>query len=268
MVLSAQERLDLARHKERPCISDYIKNIFTDFFELHGDRLYGDDCAICGGIARFKGQPVTVIGHAKGKNTKENIKVNFGMPHPEGYRKAMRLMRQAEKFSRPVISFINTPGAYCGVGAEERGQGEAIARNLLEMMSLRTPVISVITGEGFSGGALALGVANEILMLENSIYSVISTKGLASILWKDPSREKEAAEIMKITAKDLKNFGIIDKIIPEPEGGAHKNLDMTYREVSSALVKSLERLSAMTPDEIYEHRFAKYREIGVYSEIL
>ena len=209
------DRVQVARHPDRPTTRDYIQLLFTDFIELHGDRLYGDDAAIIGGIALFDGKPITIIGHQRGKDTKENIKRNFGMPHPEGYRKALRLMKQAEKFNRPIICFIDTKGAYPGKAAEERGQSEAIARNLVEMAGLKVPVISVVIGEGGSGGALALGVANHIHMLENSTYSVISPEGAASILWKDASLAKQAAEAMKITAPDLKEMGIIDGVIRE-----------------------------------------------------
>ena len=220
--MSSWEKVNIARHKDRPTGSYYIKNIFDDFIELHGDRNFGDDAAIIGGIGYLNKVPVTVIAITKGANTKENIKRNFGMPKPEGYRKALRLMKQAEKFHRPVICFIDTPGAFCGVEAEERGQGEAIARNLMEMSRLKTPIISVLMGEGGSGGALALAVCDKVLMLEHAIYSILSPEGFASILWKDGSKAKEAAEVMKITAQDLYQFKIIDKIVKEPYGGAHK----------------------------------------------
>ncbi|MEG2570651.1 MAG: acetyl-CoA carboxylase carboxyl transferase subunit alpha, partial [Clostridia bacterium] len=223
-VRTVAERIELGHHKDRPNITDYIGIIFEDFFELHGDRVYGDDEAVCGGIARLDGRPVTVIGHRKGKSTIENIKANFGMAYPEGYRKAMRLMHQAEKFKRPIICFVDTPGAYCGVGAEERGIGEAIARNLLEMMALKVPVISIVTGEGGSGGALGLAVANEVYMLENAVYSIISPKGFASIIWKDPSREPEAALQLHMTAPDLLELGVIEKIVAEPKDGAHDDV--------------------------------------------
>lgn len=214
--LSPWDKVNLARHSGRPTTLEYIERIFEDFVELHGDRSFKDDFAIVGGIASIEGTPVTVIGHQKGRDTKENIKRNFGMPHPEGYRKALRLMKQAEKFRRPIICFIDTPGAFCGIGAEERGQGEAIAKNLMEMARLKTPIISIIIGEGGSGGALALGVGDKIYMLEHSIYSVLSPEGFAAILWKDSTKAKEAAEVMKITAQDLKSFNIIDGIIPSP----------------------------------------------------
>lgn len=260
------ERMAIAKNKERPNIYDYIENIFEDFTELHGDRLYGDDRAICGGIAYFDSIPVTVIGHAKGKNTGDNIKTNFGMPQPEGYRKALRLMKQAEKFNRPIINFVDTPGAFCGVGAEERGQGEAIAKNLLEMMELKVPVLTIITGEGGSGGALALAVANHVMMLENAVYSVISPKGFASILWKDAQREKEAAGIMKITSYDLQKLGVIEDIISEPSGGAHLDTAYTFAQVREAISKSLKTLMPLTEEQLLEQRYNKYRKIGIFAE--
>ena len=214
---TAWEKQMLVREKNRPTIHDYLPRIFEEFFELHGDRGYGDDGAILGGIARLNGVPVTIIAEVKGRNLEENKRSNFAMPHPEGYRKALRLAKQAEKFHRPIICFIDTPGAFCGVEAEERGQGEAIAKNLAEFMSLKTPVVSVVLGEGGSGGALALGVCDDLAMLENALYSVISPRGAASILWKDAAREQEACEIMRITAQDLLEFGVADAIIPEPD---------------------------------------------------
>ena len=260
------ERMEIGHNKDRPNIQDYIERMFDGFLEFHGDRYYGDDHAICGGIARLDGVPVTVIGHRKGKSTNENIKANFGMANPEGYRKALRLMHQAEKFHRPVICLVDTPGAYCGIGAEERGQGEAIARNLMEMMSLKTPVVSVVTGEGGSGGALGLAVANEVFMLENAVYSVISPKGCASILWKDASREMDAAEQLRITARDLKDLGVIEGIIPEPEGGAHTDPQATAEAVKAAVTGALSRLSGLSGDALYEARYQKFRQIGVYSQ--
>jgi len=223
--LTSWDKVSIARLVERPTALDYIERVFKDFIELHGDRYFGDDPAIVGGIADFKRTPVTIIGIQKGKNTKENIMRNFGMPNAEGYRKALRLMKQAEKFKRPVICFIDTPGAFCGVGAEERGQGEAIARNLMEMSSLKVPIISIVIGEGGSGGALAMAVADEVWMLEHAIYSILSPEGFASILYKDASKAKVAAEDMKITSEHLLNFGIIDRIIKEPIGGAHKDIE-------------------------------------------
>src|SRR3954466_8041722 len=232
------DRVQIARHPNRPTTLDYISRLFTDFFECHGDRTFGDDEAIVGGIAKFKGLPITIIGHQRGKDTKENIRRNFGMPHPEGYRKALRLMKQADKFNRPIICFIDTKGAYPGKAAEERGQSEAIARNLFEMAGLRVPVICVVIGEGGSGGALALGVGNRIYMLENSTYSVISPEGAAAILWKDASLAKNAAETMKITAPDLKELGIIDGIIPEVKGGAQRNVMKQAEEIDNILKKA------------------------------
>ena len=261
------DRVQVARHPERPTTLDYINKIFTDFIELHGDRVYGDDAAIVGGIAAFNGQPVTVIGHQRGKSTKENIRRNFGMPHPEGYRKALRLMYQAEKFGRPIICFIDTKGAYPGKAAEERGQSEAIARNLFEMAGLRVPIISVVIGEGGSGGALALGVANKILMLENSTYSVISPEGAASILWKDASLAKQAAEAMKITALDLKEMGIIDDIIPEVAGGAHKNIEQQVIMMQHCLTDVLAELNPLSPEQLVEARYEKYTKIGQFNEV-
>ena len=260
------DRVQVARHPSRPTTRDYIQILCTEFIELHGDRLYGDDAAIIGGIALFEGKPITIIGHQRGVDTKENIKRNFGMPHPEGYRKALRLMKQAEKFNRPIICMIDTKGAYPGKAAEERGQSEAIARNLVEMAGLKVPVISVVIGEGGSGGALALGVANHIHMLENSTYSVISPEGAASILWKDPSLAKQAAEAMKITAPDLKEMGIIDTVITEIHGGAHKNIEAQAMYMKDALVTSLKELNKLTPDELIENRYSKFKNIGEYNE--
>src|SRR3954471_12315477 len=233
------DRVQIARHPSRPTTLDYISHLFEGFFECHGDRTFGDDEAIVGGVAKFKGLPVTVIGHQRGKDTKENIRRNFGMPHPEGYRKALRLMKQADKFNRPIICFIDTKGAYPGKAAEERGQSEAIARNLFEMAGLKVPVICIVIGEGGSGGALALGVGNRIYMLENSTYSVISPEGAAAILWKDASLARNAAETMKITAPDLKDLGIIDDIIPEIKGGAQKDVKRQAEEIEKVLKTSL-----------------------------
>ncbi|WP_316570945.1 acetyl-CoA carboxylase carboxyl transferase subunit alpha [Neobacillus sp. YIM B06451] len=259
------DRVQIARHPNRPTTLDYIGYLFDSFIECHGDRLYGDDEAIVGGIAKFKGVPITVIGHQRGKDTKENIRRNFGMPHPEGYRKALRLMKQAEKFSRPIICFIDTKGAYPGKAAEERGQSEAIARNLFEMASLSVPVVCIVIGEGGSGGALALGVGNHILMLENSTYSVISPEGAAALLWKDASLAKRAAESMKITAPDLKRLGIIDHIIPEVRGGAHRNVEKQAHEIEKALFRSLKELSRLSGAELKDQRYEKYKTIGEYS---
>ncbi|PID24957.1 acetyl-CoA carboxylase carboxyl transferase subunit alpha [Sporosarcina sp. P7] len=260
------DRVQVARHPERPTTMDYITRLFEDFIEFHGDRNFGDDEAIIGGIASFEEMPITIIGHQRGKDTKENVRRNFGMPHPEGYRKALRLMKQAEKFHRPIICFIDTKGAYPGKAAEERGQSEAIARNLVEMAGLKVPVISIVIGEGGSGGALALGVANHIHMLENSTYSVISSEGAASILWKDPSLAKQAAEAMKITAPDLKEMNIIDEIIPEVLGGAHRDANKQSVEIRSTLRRSLKTLCELTSDELIDNRYNKFRSIGVFSE--
>ncbi|QED48907.1 acetyl-CoA carboxylase carboxyl transferase subunit alpha [Cytobacillus dafuensis] len=259
------DRVQIARHPGRPTTLDYISLLFTDFFECHGDRTYADDEAIVGGIAKFKGLPITVIGHQRGKDTKENIRRNFGMPHPEGYRKALRLMKQAEKFRRPIICFIDTKGAYPGKAAEERGQSEAIARNLFEMAGLKVPVICIVIGEGGSGGALALGVGNQIHMLENSTYSVISPEGAAAILWKDASQAKRAAESMRITAPDLKELGVVDEIIPEVKGGAHKNVNEQAKNIENLLLSSLKELRGLSEDELVAHRYDKYKAIGKYS---
>lgn len=266
MALTAWNRMEIVREKNRPTIRDYIPMIFDAFYEMHGDRYYHDDRAIVGGIAVFKGQPVTVIGQVKGKNLDENKESNFAMAHPEGYRKALRLMKQAEKFHRPVICFIDTPGAFCGVEAEERGQGEAIARNLFELMRLKTPILSVVLGEGGSGGALALGVCDELAMLENATYSVISPRGCANILWKDSAKEKEAAQLLKITAQDLVNLGVAEEIIAEPAGGAHENPHLAAENISSYLAYALTKLNKKDIDILLEDRYNKFRKIGVFSE--
>lgn len=260
------DRVQVARHPERPTTLDYIPLIFNDFIELHGDRLYGDDAAIVSGIGSFNGQPVTIIGHQRGKDTKENVRRNFGMPHPEGYRKALRLMKQAEKFKRPIICLIDTKGAYPGKAAEERGQSEAIARNLVEMSGLEVPVLSIVIGEGGSGGALALGVGNQILMLENSTFSVISPEGAASILWKDSALAQTAAEAMKITAPDLLEMKIIEHMIPEVRGGAHHDPKRQASIISEAIRRSLEELNGMTGQELIDQRYRKFKSIGVFSE--
>ncbi|BAB06884.1 acetyl-CoA carboxylase carboxyl transferase subunit alpha [Halalkalibacterium halodurans] len=265
--LKPWQRVQIARHGERPTTLDYIEQLFSDFLEMHGDRLYGDDEAIVAGIAKYKGQPVTVIGHQRGKDTKENIRRNFGMPHPEGYRKALRLMKQAEKFHRPVICFIDTKGAYPGKAAEERGQSEAIARNLLEMAGLKVPIVCIVIGEGGSGGALALGVGDRIHMLENSTYSVISPEGAAALLWKDASQAQRAAETMKITAPDLKELQIIDDIIPEVRGGAHRNVAEQAEAIDQVLEKSLKQLSSLTTEELLNKRYEKYKKIGEFSHV-
>lgn len=263
--LKPWDRVQIARYPNRPTTLDYIGYLFEDFFECHGDRTFGDDEAIVGGIAKFKGLPVTIIGHQRGKVTKENIRRNFGMPHPEGYRKALRLMKQAEKFGRPIICFIDTKGAYPGKAAEERGQSEAIAKNLVEMAGLTVPVICIVIGEGGSGGALALSVGNCIHMLENSTYSVISPEGAAAILWRDSSKAKMAAESMKITAPDLKQLGIIDEVIPEIKGGAHKDIEKQAEEIEKVIKSSLEKLLKLSKTELVENRYQKFRNIGVFS---
>jgi acetyl-CoA carboxylase carboxyl transferase subunit alpha len=264
--LTAWQRTQIARHPKRPHTLDLINLLFEDWVELHGDRVFGDDKAIVGGLARFDGEPVVVIGHQKGRDTRENIARNFGMPHPEGYRKALRLMQLAAKFGKPIISFIDTPGAYPGLGAEERGQAEAIARNLREMAGLPTPVICVVTGEGGSGGALAIGVGNRVLMLEYSIYSVISPEGCAAILWGDAAKASEAAELMRVTAPDLLKLGVIDAVVPEPTGGAHRNWEATAASLRAALQDQLWQLRSKSEGELVEERQEKFRRIGVFEE--
>lgn len=263
---TAWERQLLIRDKNRPTIRDYLPLVFEDFYELHGDRGVGDDGAILGGIGRLDGVPVTIIAEVKGRNIQENKASNFAMPHPEGYRKALRLARQAEKFHRPVICFIDTPGAFCGIEAEKRGQGEAIARNLAEFMSLRTPVISVVLGEGGSGGALALGVCDALGMLENALYSVISPRGAASILWKDASREQEACEVLRITAEDMVEFGIAEAIISESDTGVSNDLDKIAENLKEYLVKTIAEKSEKDIDLLLKERYTKFRKIGVYTE--
>lgn len=258
---SSWDKVQTARHKDRPTGSFYIENIFDDFIELHGDRYYGDDSAVIGGIGFIQNIPVTVISITKGANTKENLERNFGMPKPEGYRKALRLMKQAEKFNRPVICLIDTPGAFCGMEAEERGQGEAIARNLLEMSRLKTPIISVLMGEGGSGGALALAVADKVFMLEHSIYSILSPEGFASILWKDGSKAKKAAEVMKITAQDLYEYKIVDRIIKEPYGGAHRNPLRMALFLKKQLLEEIKDIKDKNIEEILRLRYEKFRSI-------
>ena len=256
----ASEKMRIIHDTKRPMLSDYIDNLFEDFIELHGDRYFSDDHAIMAGVGYFGGMPVTVIGHRKGRTIEQNMDANFGMAHPEGYRKALRLAHQAEKFCRPVINFVDTGGAFCGVGAEERGQGEAIARCLYEFIELRTPVVSIITGEGGSGGALALAVADRVLMLENALYSVISPRGCASILWKDPKREAEAADTLRITAQDLLEFGIIEDIIPEGQTNAQ-----LIRNVGKALREQLAELGAEpSVDVLLQKRYEKFRKVGVF----
>ncbi|HLR08389.1 MAG TPA: acetyl-CoA carboxylase carboxyl transferase subunit alpha [Bacillota bacterium] len=265
--LKPWDRVQMARHQARPTTLDYIDELFDSFLEFHGDRLYGDDEAIVSGIAYYKNRPVTIIGHQRGRDTKENIRRNFGMPHPEGYRKALRHMKQAEKFARPIICLIDTKGAYPGKAAEERGQSEAIARNLLEMAGIRAPIICIVIGEGGSGGALALGVGDHIHMLENATYSVISPEGAAALLWKDASQAKRAAETMKITSYDLKELGVIDSIIPEPKGGAHRDIKAQASAISDVLDASLEQLSALSVEELLEKRWEKYKQIGDFQEL-
>ncbi len=264
--LTAWQRTQLARHPKRPHTRDFIRLLFDDFIELHGDRLYGDDAAVVGGLARFEGQGVVVIGHQKGRDTREKIARNFGMPHPEGYRKALRLMQLAEKFTKPVVTFIDTPGAYPGVGAEERGQAEAIARNLREMAALRTPIVAAVTGEGGSGGALAIGMGNRVLMLEHSIYSVISPEGCAAILWGDATKAPEAAESMKITAPDLLRLGVIDGIVPEPRGGAHRDWDAAAANLRVALRDHLGELAGKSREALVVERYEKFRRLGAFQE--
>ena len=264
--LSRWQRTQIARHPQRPYTLDYIEALMENFVELHGDRNFGDDKSIVGGVAWFNGKPVVVIGHQKGRNTKEKVERNFGMPHPEGYRKALRLMKLAERFSLPIITLVDTPGAFPGIGAEERGQAEAIARNLIEMADLTVPVITVVTGEGGSGGALALAVSNRVMMLENSIYSVISPEGCAAILWKNQDYAQDAAEAMKLTAIDSLENGIIDEIIPEPLGGAHLEPSVAAKSLGAAVQAQLDKLSVMGPDELVIDRWSKFRKIGVFRD--
>ena len=264
--LTAWQTSKLARHPMRPYTLDYIDRIFSDFQELHGDRAFADDAAIVGGIARLDGMPVMIIGHQKGRDTKENIRRNFGMPRPEGYRKALRLMKLAERFRIPVLTFIDTPGAYPGIDAEERGQSEAIARNLFEMAKLNTPIICTVIGEGGSGGALAIGVGDRVMMLEYGTYSVISPEGCASILWKSADKAEDAAEAMGITAAKLKELGLIDQIIREPLGSAHRDVDTTARNIKQALVDALEQIEKVSLDELLEQRYQRLMSYGQYIE--
>ena len=261
--LTPEQKVLMARYPKRPKIGQYLSTLFTDFFVQRGDRQCREDRSILGGIALFHGRPVTVLGHLKGSNLEENLACNFGMPGPEGYRKALRLMKQAEKFGRPVITFIDTPGAYPGMEAEERGQGEAIARNLAEMSRLRVPVISIVTGEGSSGGALALGLADRILMLENAYYSVVTPEGCASILWKDPKKRDEACLALKLTAQDLLGFGVIDGIIPEAVGGAQRDTKTLFERIDRELLQALRALDGKDADTLGRERYAKYRRIGL-----
>ncbi|MGL5752639.1 MAG: acetyl-CoA carboxylase carboxyltransferase subunit alpha [Paraclostridium sp.] len=260
--LTSWEKVNISRDVKRPSAKNYIKNICSEFIELHGDRLYKDDLSIIGGIGKIGDFNVTIIAHQKGKDVHEQIERNFGMPHPEGYRKALRLMKQAEKFNRPIITFIDTPGAFCGLEAEQRGQGEAIARNLLEMSTLSVPILSIVIGEGGSGGALGIGVANEIAMLENSVYSVISPEGLSSILFKDASKSKEACDIMKLTSYDLKNLNVIDEIIKEPLETASSDLELMSNRIKDYLLCRLSYYRSLSKSEVVNHRYNKFRNIG------
>jgi acetyl-CoA carboxylase carboxyl transferase subunit alpha len=264
--LTAQQKVQLSRHPARPYTLDYVRLLMDDFVELHGDRSFRDDPAIVGGLARFADQEILVLGHQKGRNTKENLHRNFGMPRPEGYRKCTRLMRVASRFRRPVLTFIDTPGAYPGLGAEERGQAEAIAKSLQVMASVETPILACVIGEGGSGGALAIGVADRILMLEYAIYSVISPEGCASILWRDPAKVPEAAAQLKLTAPDLVRLGICDEVVPEAAGGAHRDSALTASNLRSALKRHLKELLELDPETLKERRYQKFRQIGAYSE--
>jgi acetyl-CoA carboxylase carboxyl transferase subunit alpha len=264
--LKPMEQVQVARHPQRPYTLDYIGRIFTDWVELHGDRNFRDDEAVVGGWARLRGRSVMVIGQQKGRDMKENLRRNFGMPHPEGYRKALRLMQQAEKFGRPVISFIDTPGAYPGLGSEERGIGEAIAFNLREMSRLKVPIVSAVIGEGMSGGALGIGVTDKILMLEHSIYSVISPEGCAAILWRSAEHKEKAADALRLTAKDLFDIGVCDEIVAEPEGGAHADWDAAAVNLEEALDRVIGKLEKLSKKKLLSQRWAKYEAIGAWRE--
>jgi acetyl-CoA carboxylase carboxyl transferase subunit alpha len=264
--LTAWQRAQVGRHPRRPHARDFFRLLFDDFLELHGDRLHGDDPAIVGGLARFEGRSVVAIGHQKGRDTREKIARNFGMPHPEGYRKALRLMQLAEKFGKPIVSLIDTPGAYPGIGAEERGQAGAIARNLREMAALRAPVIAVVIGEGGSGGALAIGMGNTVLMLEHAVYAVISPEGCAAILWGDAARAPDAAEVMQITAPAAMRLGVIDGIVPEPPGGAHRDWDKAAGYLRTALREALARLDGLAPEALQAARYQRFRRLGAFEE--
>jgi acetyl-CoA carboxylase carboxyl transferase subunit alpha len=263
--LSAWQRIQIARHPKRPYTLDYIASIMTDFVEIHGDRLFADDFAMIAGFARIDDEMVVVIGHQKGRDTSENVKRNFGCAHPEGYRKAMRAMRLAEKFGLPVVVFIDTPGAYPGIGAEERGQAQAIAENLRDMAGLRTPIVATVIGEGGSGGALGVGVADYVMILQNSYYSVISPEGCASILWRSATKAPEASEALKLTGEHLIKFGIVDEIIPEPLGGAHHDPAMVFAGLKSAVLKQVKRLKSLKEAELLDQRYAKFRAIGQFT---
>ncbi len=265
--LTRWQRVQLARHPQRPYTLDYLKILVPDFVELHGDRGFADDQAIVTGMGRLAGRSAVIVGHQKGRDTKENIRRFFGMPHPEGYRKALRVMQTASRFGLPVLTFIDTPGAYPGIGAEERGQFEAIARNLREMARLEVPVVGVVIGEGGSGGALAIGVTDRLLMLENAIYSVISPEGCAAILWRDRARAPDAAEALKITSRDLKELGIVDEVLPEPLGGAHRDPEQVALVIEEAVIRHLDELEAMAPAERRRQRVRKFQAMGVYKEI-
>jgi len=264
--LSAWQRTQLARHPRRPRTLDYVRLLLEDFVELHGDRVFGDDAAIVGGLARFEGRSVVVVGQQKGRDTRENIARNFGMPHPEGYRKARRLMELAEKFGKPLVTFIDTPGAYPGIGAEERGQAEAVARNLKTLSGLRTPIVAVVVGEGGSGGALAIGIADRVLMLEYAVYSVISPEGCAAILWGDRAKAPEAAEILKVTAPDLLRLGAVDLVVPEPLGGAHRDAEGAARLLRDALRGELVTLRSRSVESLLQARYEKFRRLGAFED--
>jgi acetyl-CoA carboxylase carboxyl transferase subunit alpha len=264
--LSPWERVQLARHPRRPYTLDYIKHLFTDFEELHGDRFFGDDAAIISGLARFDGDPIAIVGHQKGRNTKQNIKRNFGMPHPEGYRKALRVMKLAEKFDCPIITFVDTPGAYPGIGAEERGQAEAVAMGIREMSRLRVPVLVFVTGEGGSGGALAIAVGDRVFILEYAFYSVISPEGCASILWKTRDMATQAAEALKFTAPDLLRLGVVDELIPEPPGGAHRAPKAMAATMADVIRRSLSELQPLTPEQRVERRQNRFLSMGAIVE--
>ncbi|MFA5410843.1 MAG: acetyl-CoA carboxylase carboxyltransferase subunit alpha [Candidatus Omnitrophota bacterium] len=263
--LTAWQRVQIARHPQRPYTLDYINMIMSDFIELHGDRLFADDKALIAGFAKLNGQKAVVIGHQKGRDTKENLKRNFGCAHPEGYRKALRAMELAEKFALPVLAFIDTPGAYPGIGAEERGQAQAIALNLREMAHIGVPIIAVIIGEGGSGGALGIGVADKVFVLENAYYSVISPEGCAAILWKNGSKAPDAAEVLKLTAQDLLKMGLIDEVIPEPLGGAHRDPQKTAESLKETLIRNLKELKAQGKEELLEARYQKFRKMGEFA---
>ena len=264
--LTPIQKVQLSRHPVRPYTEDYVARLLTDFVELHGDRRFADDCSIVAGIGSFRGRSVAIVGHQKGRSTKENVKRNFGMPNPEGYRKAIRIFELADRFGMPILTFIDTPGAYPGLGAEERGQAEAIGASIAQLSRASVPVIATVIGEGGSGGALALGVANRVHMLQFGCYSVISPEGCAAILWKDGSRAAEAATAMRLTADDLLAFGIVDRIIPEPPGGAHQDHDQVATSVGNAIAATLDELSGLTPQGLRDDRYAKFRKMGVLEQ--